>query len=138
MAAFEYTAKRSLAPGYVVGESCAIALKMRSVSVEGEISRIDQKSMDLSVEPTYFGRKRAWTCQTVAYPPEAGPLIKQFLDSIADGQTFFADVHGSLVATVEFVSVFRTDTSETKERVIQVGGGGAKDWFRYGFNIRET
>lgn len=138
MAAFTYTAKRSLLAGHTLGLVYSISLKLRPFPLEKEIIRVDQRSMDGSMERMYFGTKRQWSLQTIAMDPAYELAMKEFLDSTADGHAFTADVHGSLVAPVEVVSVFRLDAAESKQRVLQVGGGGSRDWFSYSFSIRET
>lgn len=105
MAAFQFTAKRSLATGYTVGDTVEIAIRLRAA---------DKKTTAVRNVHTSIGGARitrlqridvSYACQTIpikngVVAPETEnfvDLMRMFLDSVIAGEEFLAEFFSDVI-----------------------------------------
>lgn len=140
MALATYTARRSLAPGHVVDDEYSLRLSLTPSSERSvEDLKNSQHSLNGTTETQFFGQVENWTIQLAPADLAQAELIREFLDSTADGQTFTFDPYGHEGLTSAWsVSVVRDDQGYSETRVLPIGRGGSDDFVQFTFRVRSA
>lgn len=129
-----YTAKRSLAPGHLLGDEYGLEIGImddaqRSTAVEKET----QRALGGATETL---RHRSDVNWTLTLEPQRGvdmPFLREFLDSTDGGEPFRMDIYGQYG---QFVNVRRTDSGYTESPFMRAGSA-ADDWFTVAIEVVE-
>ncbi|HRC61633.1 MAG TPA: hypothetical protein PLX85_00230 [Dehalococcoidia bacterium] len=136
MAYVAYTARRSLAPGHIENFSYTLPLRFTRADRRTDANVHPKRSLSGKTETLFHGLVVTWD---VGVAPVAQPLVdilREFLDSTLDGQTFqfnpFSDVES------DEISVIREDDGYPDRRFLQTGLGHRFDRFAFDFRLREV
>ena len=135
MTAVTYTAKRSLIPGHSANSSYSINLPVVSLPTTRQVSNERQQSLDGTRETIRFYACEIWNVSLAVLYGTAAAHLKEFLDSVEDGETFTFDPYGTANTpnnpmTAEIESVGYDRIREPR------GQGGSTDGFRFSFQLR--
>lgn len=137
MASITYVARRSLATGHVLGVTYSIETDLMQADRGVRYLRERQQSLSGHVETNFFGSTAIWTIRTLPLPYEDTEILREMLDSTADGQEFSFDPYGTPDVAVRLLTVVREDDGHDEERIVEVG-----DWqvdrFGFSFQLREV
>jgi hypothetical protein len=135
-----YVAKRELAPGHVADDSYTIPLTLTQEGFEsiGKDLKETPKSISGAVEVLYFGREKIWAITLEPVSDEESLLLREFIESTADGQTFSFDPYGTEAAPRRVLSVKRNDEGAKETNFLRTGDPGGSDAVQFSFEIREA
>lgn len=138
MALVTYEARRSLAPGHVLSEDYSLRLTLMPQSERSVRDlKTSQQSLSGRTETQFFGQQTAWTITLAPADFLQAELIREFLDSTADGQQFTFDPYGTEAKTSNWLlTVVRDDDGYRESRVIAVGRGGEDDFIQFSFGVK--
>jgi len=130
-----YTAKRSLAPGHVATIVYTLPLVLTRADRRNSHNIRRQESLSGRVETRYYAAPVTWDVEVAPFRASHLPLIREFLDSTADGQQFSINLLSNLQA--DELLVVRDDEGYGDQRAVQTGKGQAYDFFTVSFRVRE-
>lgn len=140
MSYFNYTARRSLAADHVAEGVYDLIVETTPDSVRHvqDLKNTNQ-SLNGHVETQFFGQTEAWDIQLAPVHSTDVDLIREFLDSTADGQLFIFDPYSMDIDTSGWsMSVVRDDSGYTETRFASLGNGGADDFIQFSFRVRSA
>lgn len=140
MALVTYIARRSLVSGHVLDENYSLRLSMTPASERSvQDLKNPQRSLAGNTETQFFGQVQNWSVQLAPCGLQDADLIREFLDSTADGQSFLFDPYGTEARATRWVlSVVRDDEGYSETRVVTVGRGGEDDFIQFTFRLRSA
>lgn len=136
-----YIARRELAPGHTDGGSYTLPLTLTQDGFEyiGKDLKDTQKSLSGAVETLYFGRERIWAITLEPVTDEESVLIREFIESTADGQEFTFDPYGSDdVPSSRQITAKRNDDGAKEAVFLRTGDPGGADLIQFSFEVREA
>ncbi len=138
MAWASYTAKRELAPSHVADAVYEIPLNLTQDGFESisKDLREMQKSLSGKVEILYYGSEKIWSVTLEPVSDEDSLLIREFIESTADGQEFQFDPYGSIDAPRKVMAVKRNDEGAKETVFLRTGDPGGTDAVQFSFEIR--
>ena len=137
MTAVTYTAARSLSPGHSAGIDYNIRLRCIAADYAKDEKKTETKSLSGRASQTIVLRRlKKWSITTAALQGSELAAIREYLESISEGETFSFDEYGMIGAPHEPIDAV-LDGSYRESRVIKQGNGGQNDYFRFSFTIRE-
>lgn len=133
-----YTARRELAPGHVAETDYVLPLNLTQDGFEsiGKDLKETQKSLSGVIETLYYGSEKMWTVTLEPVNDEESLLIREFIESTADGQTFVFDPYGSEDAPRKSLTVKRNDDGAKETVFLRTGDPGGADAVQFSFEIR--
>ena len=133
-----YTATRDLAPGHEEGEAYTIPLSLTQDGFEfiGKDLKEMQKSLSGNAEVLYYGRERIWTVTLEPVSEEESLLLREFIESTADGQEFVFDPYGTEDAPRKEMLVKRNDEGAKELAFLRTGDPGGADFVQFSFEVR--
>lgn len=140
MATVQYVARRSLAPGHIIGTSYLLPLCIVQGGLRRSPRHLKRKQETLSgaTEHLYYGTVIFWDVRLEPIRIDEAAIVREFLDSTADGQVFTFDPYGSLASAVLPLSVKREDDDSNEDPFMALGTGGPEDYVQVGFRVRQT
>lgn len=104
----------------------------------GDVLRTRQESISGKVETNFYGARKIWGVTTIPYQrsSELAKLLREFLYSTDDGQSFTLDPYGFDDNVVTSLSVIREDEGFTEDKFQEING--VDDYVRYTFQVREV
>lgn len=137
MTAITYTAERELATGHSAGTVYNERLRCRGIDPDRAEKKTETRSLSGRVSQTVvLHRLKKWRITTAALQGTELELAREFLESVSEGETFSFDEFGAVGVPDNAIDVV-LDGSYRETRAIQQGDGGADDYFRFSFTIRE-
>lgn len=136
MSAVTYTAVRELMSGHSASTEYDFDLRCRAIDPDTDEKK--NKSLSLSganSETIVLRRKKLRDITTAAVTGTERDNMREFLESVSEGEAFEFDEFGSATTPDDPQSV-ELEGSYSESRTIKLGDGGADDYFRYKFNIR--
>lgn len=135
-----YVATREFAPGHTDGQSYIIPLSITQDGFEaiGKDLKETQKSLSGAAEVCYYGRERIWSVTLEPVSDEESLLLREFIESTADGQAFEFDPYGSEAAPRRQLTVKRNDDGAKEAVFLRTGDPGGADAVQFSFEIREA
>lgn len=135
MTAVTYTARRSLIPGHTANTSYSINLPVVSMPVARQVTKERQQSLDGTRETIHFYSCEVWDVSLAVMYGTAAAQVKEFLDSVENGEVFTFDPYGTANTPNNPLSGEIESDGYNKTREPR-GQGGANDGFRYSFQVR--
>lgn len=138
MTAITYTAQRELSPGHAASTQYNIRLFCTGIDYDKDEKKTETLSLSGDVSQTVvLRRKKIWRVTTQLYSRDTGiDVIREFLESVSEGETFSFDEFGLVGAPDNPIDVVLHRAYDEK-RVSKQGNGGRDDLFRFTFTIRE-
>lgn len=138
MTAITYTAQRELAAGHSASTDYNIGLGCTAVDPDKAENKSETRSLSGRKSQTVvLHRLKRWRVTTKLYGTHNGvDVVREFLESVSEGETFSFDEFGSVGAPDAPIDV-ALDGKYEELRVIKHGNGGREDEFRFSFTIRE-
>lgn len=136
-----YIAKRELAPSHVENTSYTIPLTLTQEGFESNSKDLKetQKSLSGAVEVLYFGSEKIWAITLEPVSEEEAFLLREFIESTADGQSFTFDPYGSDDApSTRLMTVKRNDDGAREAVFLRTGDPGGADSVQFSFEVREA
>lgn len=135
MTAVTYTAKRSLIPGHSANTSYSMDLLVVALPTSRQVSNERQEAIDGTRETIRLYVCEIWDITlAIAYGTRAAQ-IKEFLDSVEDGEVFTFDPYGTANTPNNPLSAEIESKGYNRGREPR-GQGGATDGFRFSFQVR--
>lgn len=133
-----YTARRELAPQHIAEVVYEIPLVLTQDGFESisKDLREMQKSISGKVETLYYGSEKIWSVTLEPINDEESLLIREFIESTADGQEFQFDPYGSVDAPRKMMVVKRNDDGAKETIFLRAGDPGGADAVQFSFEIR--
>jgi len=134
-----YIAKRELAPGHVESISYTLPLTLTQDGFEfiGKDLKESQKSLSGVIETLYFGSEKIWTVTLEPVNDEESFLLREFIESTADGQAFTFDPYGSEDnPSSRVMTVKRNDDGARETVFLRTGDPGGADCVQFSFEVR--
>lgn len=129
-----YVARRELAPNHFAGTAYTLPLNLTDFRGSGTDLKVKNRVISgRRAEIVYFGRVKTWHVMLEPMPDDESNLVREFLESTADGQIFTFDPWGQQPAPARQMSVQREDERHTEEPFL--GAGGRYDWIVFSFDI---
>lgn len=137
MQAVRYEARRSLVSGHTEGGLYTLNLSLTDCDRKRDTERKQQSSLSGKVYTTYHRGDTVWTCETAPVRGAARDQMREFLDSVEDGQVFsFDPYHWGGVSPDDMRPVVIQSDGYTESRYIMLGSD-TSDWFKFRFIMRE-
>jgi hypothetical protein len=136
-----YIAKREFAPGHVENTSYTIPLTLTQDGFEfiGKDLKETQKSLSGATETLYFGSEKIWTITLEPVNDEESLLLREFIESTADGQSFAFDPYGSEDSpSGRLMTVKRNDDGAKESVFLRTGDPGGADAVQFSFEVRRA
>lgn len=135
MTAVSYTAKRSLIAGHTVNTVYYLDLPVVSMPIQRNVDRERQQSLNGNRETITFYRCEIWDVSLANMSGTLAAQVKEFLDSVEDGEGFTFDPYGSANTPNNPLPAEIESTGYNSDRTPK-GQGGANDYFRRSFQLR--
>ena len=125
-----------LAPGHAEGAEYILPLALDADGFRERWEELNERQSSLSgvVEVQHFGRIKSWTVALEPMQEQDAALVREFLASTANGQTFQFDARGTPDMPVAEVSVVRHDDAPGIEPFGR--GINGERMIRYSFEVR--
>lgn len=134
-----YVAKRELAPGHTEDETYTIPLSLTQEGFEatGKDLKETPKSLSGAIETLYFGSEKIWSVTLEPVSDEESALLREFIESTADGQAFEFDPYGSEDSpSSRLMTVKRNDDGARESVFLRTGDPGGADLIQFSFEVR--
>lgn len=140
MAFVSYIARRSVVEEHVQDDTYDLAFEVTDQTVRSsQTLKNSERSLNGKVETQFFGQVETWSVQTAPLSLADAALMREFLDSTADGQEFSFDPYSMESDTSGWaMTAIRADDGYTENRFMPIGSGGANDYFQYTFQIQSA
>lgn len=140
MAFFSYTARRSLVSGHSADLQYDLIVELTDQTQRSvQDLKNTQRSLNGKTETQFFGQVETWSVQLAPATSEQADLIREFLDSTADGQSFTFDPYSMEETTSGWaIIVVRDDDGYTEARFMAIGNGGEDDYIQFSFKVRSA
>jgi hypothetical protein len=137
MQAVQYEARRSLISGHTEGTTYTIDLLLTVCDRKRDTERKQQRAMSGKTFTLYQRGDVVWNCETIPVTGTAADQIREFLDSVEDGQVFYFDpLNWAGTSPNDFRAVVITTDGYTENRYTQ-RGAPASDHFKFRFSFHE-
>jgi hypothetical protein len=136
-----YIAKRELAPSHVENSTYTIPLTLTQEGFEftGKDLKESPKSLSGVIETLYFGSEKVWMITLEPVNDEESFLLREFIESTADGQSFAFDPYGSEDApSSRLMTVKRNDDGAKETVFLRTGDPGGADVVQFSFEVRQA
>lgn len=133
-----YIATRSLRNTTTPGSEQTLKLQLAEADRERITERSDDESLGGEAWSSYFHARVLWHCQTRPLNQAETAAMREFLDSVEDGQVFeFDPVYppAHALSTPRPVKVHGNRYRE--RRAVKLGDDQARDRFAFSFVLRE-
>ena len=117
MSAVSYIAQRSLTGGALAGDPVDIDITLQQLDRSGGWKGKSNLSRDGSEERVVDRYEARWRITTLPKKTAEFSAIRQFADSVLDGQEFTFDPYGTIAAPVDPRTVVCETTSYSEARV---------------------
>lgn len=137
MTTVTYTAERELVGGHSQGTD--YEFQLRCTAIDPDVDEKKKAARSLSgenSETVVMRRKKLWRVRTAAVTAAERDNMREFLESVSEGEAFTFDEFATVGVPDNALSV-ELDTNYNESRAVRQGDGGADDYFRYTFTIRE-
>jgi hypothetical protein len=140
MAFVSYIARRSVVESHVKDDTYDLVFEVTPETTRGvQILKNTERSLNGKIETQFFGQVETWSVQTAPLAAADAALMREFLDSTADGQSFSFDAYSMDIDTSGWaINAIRTDDGYTENRFAAIGNGGADDYFQYTFQVQSA
>lgn len=135
MTAVTYTAKRSLIPGHSVNTIYSMNLPVVSMPTSRQVDNERQQSINGNRETIRFYACEMWDVSLAVLYGTAASQVKEFLDSVEDGEPFTFDPYGTANTPHTPLSGEIESKGYTRGREPK-GQGGSTDGQRFAFQVR--
>lgn len=133
-----YIARRSLSVLHTAGTQYSQDLPLRDKDRGRKVERDQQKSLDGHLYTTYYNGAVVWHCKTRPLTGLETSRMREFLDSVEDGQVFdFDPTYGAGHSPSDYRSVTLDGTGYTEQRTMS-GTSQSSHRFTFTFDLRET
>ena len=131
-----YVARRELAPNHFVATTYTLPLALTEFRETGsaDLKVRNEVLSGKRAEIIYFGRRKCLRVTLEPMPEEESAIVREFLESTADGQIFDFDPWGEAASPVRQMQVQRQDDRHSETPFL--GAGGQYDWVVFGFDLR--
>jgi len=137
MSAVTYTATRDVTSGHSAATEYTIDLRLIDIGHGKDVGKEELASLDGSPETTSWRNLKTWQVTTGAVRANELLLLREFLESVSEGEQFDFDEFGSAGAPHNPISVVAVGTHIEQRAIAQPGGGGSNDYFRFSLSMRE-
>ncbi len=134
MTAVTYTAARSLVVGHVLDQSYSMPLRVAGLNPNPNVRKSQKFALSGKSESLLFHTKKQWLVTTGILRGGELELVREFLDSVINGETFQFDEFGTEVPFAPINAIMPGSYKE--QRALLQGDGGQQDGFRFTFTIR--
>lgn len=140
MAFVSYIARRSVVEEHVEDDTYDLAFEVTDQTARAvQTLKSSERSLNGKLETQFFGLIENWSIQTAPLSASDAALMREFLDSTADGQEFSFDPYSMDGDTSGWArTAIRTDDGYTESRFMPLGSGGADDYFQYTFQVQSA
>lgn len=135
MTAVTYTARRSLIPGHAANTSYSINLPVVGLPTSRQVMNERQESLDGTRETIRLYSCEIWDVTLAVLYGTPAAQVKEFLDSVEDGQSFTFDPYGTANTPNNPMSAEIESKGYSRAREPK-GQGGSNDGFRFSFQLR--
>lgn len=138
MTAFTYTAKREIASGHSASTTYTIDVKCIEIKPGRDIKKNESRAMDgITTETQLVYNLKTWKITTQALVGTPLDYMREFLQSVIGGETLQFDEFGFAASPDNAISAILVGDYD-EARAVRQGDGGAGDYFRFSFTIREN
>lgn len=137
MAYFQYVAAESIMTGHVNGVTYDFDWPIQMADRTVKTLREQPASLSGKTETLYFGKQSRWSVTLAPVLAQERFLIEEFLDSVANGQVFSFDPHGTELRPQRLLQVVRDDEEYTVRRKTITGQPEELDYLEYSFSVLE-
>jgi hypothetical protein len=130
-----YEARRNLSPGHVAALVYTLPLILTRADRQTADDVRRQRSLSGRTEVLYYGTIVTWDVEIAPVRFDLVPLVREFLGSTADGQTFQFNPYSD--REIDALNVIRDDDGYSDQRAVQTTRGNQADRFTYTFRLRE-
>jgi hypothetical protein len=135
--AVRYEARRSLVSGHTEAGLYTINLQLTDCDRKRDVERKQQRALGGATYTVYHRGDVVWQCETAPLQGSDADLMREFLDSVEDGQVFqFDPLNWAGVSPNAMRSVVITSDGYTENRYAQ-RGSQSLDWFKFRFSFTE-
>lgn len=141
MAWATYTARRELAPNHDAETLYTIPLTLTQDGFESNSKDLKEvpKSISGDIEVLYFGSEKIWSVTLEPVSDEESLVLREFIESTADGQSFTFDPYGTADRpSSKSMAVKRNDEGAKEVVFMRTGDPGGQDVVQFSFEIREV
>lgn len=132
-----YTARRSLAFNHFAETAYTLELELTAFESKSADIVHEEKSISGIVERQFYGQEKIWQVTLAPVLDSESELLREFIDSTADGQTFSFDPSGSAAApSRRRMLVVRADEGATETCFI--GNGSDEGMAQFAFSVRQV
>ena len=131
-----YVASRSLIAGHTAEVPYYMNLKLNKKDRQRQVNRERQEMLTGAVATTYHGGNDMWICATPALTLTEAQQMREFLDSVEDGQQFTFDPLNAVgTSPTQYVNVV-IETNGYTEKRFDRGGDQTGDYFAFAWTMR--
>lgn len=137
MQAVQYEARRSLVSGHTAGGLYILNLRVTSCDRKRDVERTQKRAMSGKTFTMYTRGDVVWSCETIPLKGADADEMREFLDSVEDGQVFqFDPLNWGGASPGAFRSVVISSDGYTENRVTQ-RGVPSDDHYKFRFSFHE-
>lgn len=134
-----YTARRSLTSGHTAGSLYGLDLTVAEKNRGRKVERATSRSLNGTIFTNYHHGATTWNITTTPLTATAADALREFLDSVEDGQVFGFDPHNwTGVSPSTSVEVVMDSAGYTERRAVKRGGDQTEDRYVFTFTLREV
>lgn len=131
-----YEARRSLAAGHAAGTSYTLDLRLRDKDRKRDVERKTHIAIGGAVYSTYYRGDTVWSLVTAPLAGDDADQMREFLDSVEDGQLFTFDPFHWAAGAADLRSVVIHSDGYTEDRYVQRGSDD-EDYYVFKFAVVE-
>lgn len=131
-----YEARRSLAAGHTAGTSYTLDLRLRDKDRKRDVERKTHTAIGGAVYSTYYRGDTVWSLVTMPLAGDDAKQMREFLDSVEDGQLFSFDPFHWAAGVADLRAVVIHSDGYTEDRYVQRGSDD-EDFFVFKFSVVE-
>jgi len=133
-----YIARRSLVSGHTEGGAYSINLEVSQKDRTRKVVAFDAVAIGGATWTTYHRGENRWRIETAPLQGADADNVREFLDSVEDGQLFTFDPTYTAGASPSDRRTVRLESnSYTERRAIQRGDDQSGDFFVFAFDVRQ-
>ena len=135
MTAVTYTAQRDLTTGHVQGTAYTIQLRCRAFEPVKRVRKSASVAIAGNTETIVLSNFNLRDVVTKNLNSGDRDIVREFLESVIEGETFTVDEFGTPNAPDLPASAI-LEGQYTETRTVQLGDGGRDDYFQFRFRLR--
>lgn len=135
MTSVTYVARRSLVAGHTINTSYSLRLHVVDMPVSRNVNKTKNESLNHTSETIRLGAYEVYDVELAIADSATAANIKEFLDSVEDGQEFTFDPYGLPNAPHNPLEAEIESTGYNRQR-FKKGQGGANDASKTSFSVR--